>query len=117
MPHRVSGRGNAQGADPTKIVGLLCCIRPNAPFQVMIPIHELLNRIRWDRAFAKGWIEVGYFDRVKRRIVFAPLRKLRFPDDVRHVFEIGAAGHRRRIPFHRVREVRIDGRVVWRRPG
>ena len=29
----------------------------------MIPIHELLNRIRWDAEFAKGTFELGYYDR------------------------------------------------------
>jgi hypothetical protein len=28
----------------------------------MIPIHELLNRIRWDSELAKGNFELGYYD-------------------------------------------------------
>jgi uncharacterized protein (UPF0248 family) len=84
----------------------------------MTPIHELLSRIRWDRGFAKGRIEIGYLDRIERQVIRVPFRELRFPGDRRHVFEIvDADGVRRRIPFHRVREVRRNGRVVWRRPG
>jgi uncharacterized protein (UPF0248 family) len=83
----------------------------------MIPIHELLSRIRWDRGFARGRIEIGYLDRIEKRVIRVPFRELRFPEDRHHVFEIeDAGGVRRRIPFHRVREVRRDGRAVWRRP-
>lgn len=84
----------------------------------MTPIHEVLSRIRWDRGFAKGPVEIGYLDRVEQRIIRVPFRDLRFPADRRNVFEIvDADGVRRSIPFHRVREVRSDGRAVWLRPG
>jgi len=84
----------------------------------MTPIHELLSRIRWDPAFAKGLVEVGYLDRAEKRIIRVPFRDLRFPEDRRHVFEIvDPEGLRRRIPFHRVREVLRDGEKVWLRPG
>ena len=29
----------------------------------MTPIHELLNRIRWDPEFGRGRFEIGFFDR------------------------------------------------------
>jgi hypothetical protein len=28
----------------------------------MIPIHELLNRIRWDPEFSKGDFQLGYYE-------------------------------------------------------
>jgi len=37
----------------------------------MIPIHELLNRIRWDPEFAKGNFELGYYYRTETRINLA----------------------------------------------
>ena len=36
----------------------------------MIPIHELLNRIRWDPEFAKGDFQLGYYDRAEDRITY-----------------------------------------------
>ncbi len=36
----------------------------------MIPIHELLSRIRWDPEFAKGNFELGYYDRAEDRLCF-----------------------------------------------
>ena len=106
-------RGNLPGPNRLALARTGLILPPNA----MTPIHELLSRIRWDRRFSKGLIEVGYLDRIERRILRVPFRDLRFPKDRRHVFEIvDADGVRRRIPFHRVREVRRDGQAVWRRP-
>lgn len=34
-----------------------------------VPIHERLNRIRWDAEFARGNFELGYFDRIEERII------------------------------------------------
>jgi hypothetical protein len=44
----------------------------------MIPIHELLNRIRWDPEFAKGNFELGYYDRTEDRIIMVPLKEVTF---------------------------------------
>jgi len=34
----------------------------------LIPIHELLSRIRWDLAFGSVYFVLGYYDRVEGRI-------------------------------------------------
>ena len=34
----------------------------------MIPIHELINRIRWNEAFAKGNFIIGYYDRKNKKL-------------------------------------------------
>ena len=45
----------------------------------MIPIQELLNRIRWDPEFAKGNFELGYYDRTENRIILVTAKaKLNF---------------------------------------
>jgi len=44
----------------------------------MIPVHELLNRIRWDPEFAKGNFELGYYDRAANRIILVPLKEVTF---------------------------------------
>jgi len=31
----------------------------------MKPIHEILNRIRWDREYARADFKVGYYDRLE----------------------------------------------------
>jgi uncharacterized protein (UPF0248 family) len=82
----------------------------------MIPIHELLNRIRWDAEFARGNFDLGYFDRMEDRVIVVPFRALEFIEDDPQAFRlVDAEGRFHRVPFHRVREVYKDGQCIWRR--
>lgn len=82
----------------------------------MLPIHKLLSRIRWDPRFRAGRFEIGYYDRRVHGILMVPLEAIRFPDDMRFVFELyDEEGELHRIPLHRVRRVTRNGRVIWRR--
>ena len=46
--------------------------------EIMIPIHKLLNRIRWDKDFGRGCFEIGYFDHIERKVIRIPIRELHF---------------------------------------
>ncbi len=83
----------------------------------MIPIHKLLDRIRWDPDFSKGNFHLGYYDRAEDRIVLVPLREVTFPQDSPQTFQlVDIEGQVHRIPFHRVREVYKDSQRIWHRP-
>jgi uncharacterized protein (UPF0248 family) len=83
----------------------------------MTPIHELLNRIRWDKEFGQGRFEIGYYDRHEDVVHRVAFQEIGFPVGVRRVFEIvGESGQARRIPFHRAREVVKNGQIIWQRP-
>jgi uncharacterized protein (UPF0248 family) len=83
----------------------------------MIPIHELLNRIRWDPEFARGDFQLGYYDRAEGRIILVSFKELRFPKESRQTFQLtDAEGQIHHIPLHRVREVYRDAQRIWRRP-
>ncbi len=83
----------------------------------MTPIHELLNRIRWDPEFAHGTFELGYYDRAEGRILSVPLKEVTFPQDSPRMFQVtDPEGQIHRIPFHRVREVYKDSQRIWHRP-
>ena len=83
----------------------------------MIPIQEILNRIRWDREFGKGSFEIGYFDRIESRIIRVPFDALQFEAGDHFCFEItDIAGEVHTIPYHRVHQVYRDGRLIWNRP-
>jgi len=83
----------------------------------MIPIHELLSRIRWDKEFGQGRFEIGYFDRHEEVVHRVVLLEVTFPENGHHTFEIvDESGQVRRIPFHRIREVAKDGQIIWQRP-
>jgi len=82
----------------------------------MIPIHELLNRIRWDPEFGRGRLEIGFFDRHEGVIQRVALCDVAFPNSGEHLFQfVDEAGQLRRVPFHRIREVRRDGARIWHR--
>ena len=82
----------------------------------MMPIQELLNRIRWDRAFAKVEFIIGYYDRIEARIIKVPLRMISFDEDDRFTFQVtDDDGELHNVPFHRVRDVYRDGKLIWHR--
>jgi uncharacterized protein (UPF0248 family) len=82
----------------------------------MIPIHELLNRIRWDEDFGRGDFVIGYLDRVEDRILHVPLRELFFEPGDHFAFElIDHEGELHSIPLHRIKEVYRDRKLIWHR--
>lgn len=82
----------------------------------MIPIHELLSRIRWDRGFGRGSFEIGYWDRVEGKILRMPLALMHpDPDNPRELRFVDGEGIVHTLPLHRIREVVRDGIVIWRR--
>lgn len=83
----------------------------------MIPIQDLLNRIRWDRRFADARFELDYYDRVERRLVRVALRDIQFPSDSHVLFElVDDRGQLHSIPLHRIRDVYRNGQRIWQRP-
>jgi len=82
----------------------------------MIPIHELLSRIRWGREFARGDFELGYYDRAGDQTILVPLKEVNFPAESPQTLQFtDAEGPPHRIPFHRVREVYRDSQRIWHR--
>jgi uncharacterized protein (UPF0248 family) len=83
----------------------------------MIPIQELLNRIRWDPEFGKGNFGLGYYDRTENRIVLVSLKEVTFPPESPSTFHlVDPEGQEHHIPFHRVREVYKNAQRIWHRP-
>jgi uncharacterized protein (UPF0248 family) len=83
----------------------------------MTPIHELLARIRHDPKFGQGVFELGYLDRFDTQVQRVALGLVDFPAGDKGVFEfVDVDGQKRRIPFHRIREVYRDGALIWQRP-
>ena len=82
----------------------------------MIPIQELLNRIRWDHEFAKGEFVIGYYDRVEGRTIEVPLREVNFPPDNHFAFQVvDSEDEVHTVPFHRIKEIYKDGKRIWHR--
>ncbi len=82
----------------------------------MIPIQDLLHRLRWDPQFAQGEFTLGYYDRVARDLVLVPYREIRLlPEDHFGFTVVDAEGTAHSIPFHRVKVVYKDGAAIWSR--
>ena len=81
----------------------------------MIPIHELLSRIHWDKQFGQRDFVIAYYDKVEDCLVRIPLREILFkPDDHSSFDLIDQNGVLHSIPMHRIREVYKDGELIWR---
>jgi len=85
----------------------------------MVPIHDVLHRIQWDRAWRASRFELGYLDRVAGTIVRVPFGEAHLEADRPAAMTLrDADGAVLTIPLHRVRQVWKDGVLIWeRRPG
>lgn len=82
----------------------------------MMPVHALLNRIRWDKGFAKADFRIGYYDRIEDAICLVSLRQVfQEPGDHFSVQIIDDAGESHMVPFHRIKAVYRDGERIWKR--
>jgi uncharacterized protein (UPF0248 family) len=82
----------------------------------MIPIRELLSRIRRDKKIGRGEFIIGYYDRVEDAIIRLPLREILVRPDDHSAFDIiDQEGVLQSIPLHRIREVYKDGELIWHR--
>lgn len=83
----------------------------------MIPIHQLLARIRWDPAFGDARFVLAYLDHGSEELRRVALEAtIGDPDNLAFFDVVDEDGVTRAIPLHRVREVWRDGTLIWRRP-
>jgi len=84
----------------------------------MIPIQELLNRIKWDNEFGQADFIIGYHDRFEKQIIKVPLKELFFDKEDHFDFKlIDDMDDIHTIPLHRIRQVYRNGKLVWHRDG
>ena len=82
----------------------------------MITIKALLDRIRWDREFGRGEFMIGYYDRVRRRVILVPLADLTIDPADHFAFYVSDENREtHHVPFHRVRQVFKNGELIWHR--
>jgi len=82
----------------------------------MIPIHSLIARIVHDREFGRGRWEISYLDRARPELVRVPFDRVHPRHHIGFVFDVvDEEGVTHSIPYHRVRHVWRDGKLVWTR--
>ena len=78
--------------------------------------QEILNQIRWDDRLTADSFAIGYYDRVEDEIVRVAFKEIQFPDDHHFLFEVvDEEGDLHSIPYHRVKEIYQNGRLIWHR--
>lgn len=83
----------------------------------MIPIHQLLARIRWDTEFGRGRFLIGYQDKLAAEVRYVVLQDARPDPDNPSLLDVtDEEGVVHSVPLHRIREVLRDGETIWRRP-
>lgn len=81
----------------------------------MMPIHKLLNELRWDPQYAGSRFTIGYDDHV-RGMVRVPLERVTALPGSHFMFEVlEEDGRTSTVPLHRIREVLRDGVPFWQR--
>ena len=82
----------------------------------MIPIQDLLNRIRWDPVFGQADFAIGFYDRREKSIIRLPLKEIWFEEDDHFRFYLAdREGEVHPVPLHRVKEVYRNGLLIWHR--
>ena len=79
----------------------------------MISIHELLNKIKWDKDLNPQEYKLYYLDRITnslKEIKFAQIKEF-------SVFSLIVEKNSNDIdiPLHRIKEVRKTGKIIWKR--
>ncbi|HID71237.1 MAG TPA: DUF504 domain-containing protein [Thermoplasmata archaeon] len=100
MPLQVerNKKGNTNGGDKIK------------------PIHLLLNEIKWNKNLKMEDYEIGYYDRVKKKIIRIRLTDVKFDRGDHFTFALKSReGKEVRIPYHRIKRVWKNGEIIWER--
>ena len=79
----------------------------------MQPIKSLLNKIKWDKREDPEQYSIFYFDRISKNLI-----ELKYNDikKINGTFIIVERNDEEvNIPTHRIREVRKNNKIVWKR--
>jgi len=79
----------------------------------MIYIRDLLNKIKWDPNEHPKDYTILYYDRIKKAN-----KKLKFDyiKEIDSIFILVEVDDKKiNLPIHRIREVRKDGKLIWKR--
>lgn len=78
----------------------------------MFPIHELLNKIKWDKRENPEKYSIFYFDRILKKLIKIPYIKINRIDGS---FMVLGDEEESYIPLHRIKKVAKDDIVIWER--
>ena len=79
----------------------------------MQPIKSLLNKIKWDKREAPEKYSIFYFDRISKKLIKVNYIGIKRLEGGFIIVEIN--NEEVNIPMHRIKEVRKNNIVVWKR--
>ena len=78
----------------------------------MLPIHHLLNKIKWDKRENPKEYSIFYLDRILGKLIKIPYAKIK---KIEGTFMILDNIDETNIPLHRIKKVMKNNVVVWKR--
>ena len=78
----------------------------------MIPIKDLLNKIKWDKRENPEEYFIFYYDRILKKLIKIPYTKIK---KLEGSFMILGNEEESNIPLHRVRKVMKNNEIIWER--
>lgn len=78
----------------------------------MIPIKDLLNKIKWSKEENSNDYSIGYWDNIDKKLIFIKFYEIK---RIEGNFLLLDREEETYIPMHRVREVRKNNKLVWKR--
>lgn len=78
----------------------------------MIPVKDLLNKIKWDKKENPDDYEIGYWDNKAEKLIFIKFNEIR---KIEGNFLLLDREIETYIPAHRIKQVKKKGTVVWKR--
>jgi len=83
-----------------------------AKYLAMLPIHQLLNKIKWDKRENPSEYSIFYLDRILNKLIQIPYAKIK---KLEGSFMVLENEDETNIPLHRVKKVMKNNEVVWER--
>ena len=78
----------------------------------MQPIHELLNKIKWDKRENPNEYSIFYYDRILNKLIKIPYNKIK---RIEGSFMVLDNEEESNVPLHRIKKVAKNDVVVWER--
>jgi uncharacterized protein (UPF0248 family) len=78
----------------------------------MLPIHHLLNKIKWDKRENPGEYSIFYLDRILNGLMQIPYTKIK---KLEGSFMVLNNIDKTNIPLHRIKKVMKNNIIVWER--
>jgi len=78
----------------------------------MMSIKDFLNKIKWSKKENPDDYSIGYWDNVEKKLIFIGFNEIK---KIERSFLLLDMEEETYIPMHRIKEVKKQGNIVWKR--